>query len=445
MWGLPLIVLLAIMGLYLTILLRGLQLRRLRESLRLAVLVRDEPDADGDVSHVQALWLATAGSVGAASILGVTAGLVAGGPGALFWMWIAGFLMMAVQFAEAVLGVRFRETDVRGEKSGGPMQYLAGGLRWGGTGRVLAIVFAAATAVAALGVGNALQVHGISEAVAGVVDLPALLVGGIVALVAGAVILGGIGSVGRVVGVLVPLMLLLYVGAVGWVLVVHGGRLPLVIADVFRGAFGEARAVGGGVAGFAIGQAIAAGMTAGVVTGQGGLGTTGIAAAAARTREPVRQALISMLQAPIAILLVATLAALAILCSDVIGPGVAQEQLLRSAFESALPGAAAAWAFGLATALFAFTSVIAWGYFGERAVQYLAGSRAVLAYRVVYVGAIPVGAVLEAELLWTFASAMHGVMALPNLIGLFLLSGIVVREAKAYAGKSGGRQPSKRL
>lgn len=440
-WGLPLVLLLASAGLYLTVLLRGLQFRALLRALRLAFLERDEPTADGDISHFQALMTALAGGVGAGNVVGVAVALAAGGPGALFWLWVAGALAMATRFAEAVLGVRFRETDVKGSKSGGPMYYLENGIRWGGLGRGLALVFGGFTVLAALGFGNGVQAHAVSAAISSVSGAPPLLVGAVTATLAGAVVLGGIRSIGRIAGLVVPVLLIAYVGAACWVLWLEASALPDTFRAIFDGASGV-RAAGGGVAGYTLGQALGSGLARGAFSSEAGIGTGAIAAAAARTREPVRQALVAMTAPLIDTLLVGTLTGLVLLTAvpRLTGVQLPDAILMQRAFAAAFPGAVAAWFVALVLAAFAFTTILAWAYFGERSVQYVAGDRAVMPFRLLFVGIIPLGSVLPLEVLWALSDALRGLMALPNLIGLVLLSGIVAREAKGRFGQPSNRR-----
>jgi len=434
---------LAGMGLYLTILLRGLQFRGLLRGLDLAFLRRDEPDAEGDVSHFQALMTALASSVGTSGLLGVAAALAAGGPGALVWMWAAALLAMITKFAEAVLGVRFRETDERGIKSGGPMYYLENGLRWGGLGRGLALAFAGFTVLAALGYGNGTQAYAVAGSVGVVSGLPPLLVGAATAMLAGIVILGGIRSIGRFAGVFVPIVLLAYLGSAAWILWTHAALLPDVLRGVFSAAF-DGRAAGGGVAGYTLAQALRHGASRGFLAGEAGGGTGAIAAAAARTREPVRQALVAMTGPVLDTMVVGTVTGLVILALGPVwtpsSPGATDSTTgvlaLQRAFAGALPGAIGGWLVALTFAAFAFGTIVAWAYFGERSAQYVLGARAVLPFRLLFIGIIPLGSVLPLHFLWTLSDTLRGLAALPNLLGIVLLSGIVAREAKSWWGKA---------
>ena len=456
--GLPLIIAVLAAGLYLTILLRGLQFRRLLAGLRLVATRHDESEADGDLSHGQALAISLASSIGAGSVVGVSFALVAGGPGALFWLWVAGFLGMATRYAEAVLGVRFRETDVRGEKSGGPMYYLENGVRGGRLGRGLGMTFAAAAVLAALGFGNGVQAHAVAATLSDVSGLPPLAIGGITAFLLGLVVLGGVRSVGRVAGVLVPALLVVYLGVVGLVLAVHAAELGDALAAVLEGAFAT-RAAGGGVAGYTLSQALQHGLGRGVLSSEAGFGTGAIAAATARTRAPVRQALVAMIGPFVDTMVVATLTGLALLAVGIGSAGAAGAPAggasaagmyagaaiaAQRSFGGVLPGGAGTWLVAASIAAFAFSTMLAWAYYGERSLQYLAGERAVVPFRLLFVGIVPLGSVLGLELLWVLSDVLRGLMAVPNLLGLVVLSGIVVRETRAYFGRgnSAEDQPS---
>jgi len=334
-WGMPVILLVVGTGLYLTILLRGLQFRQLFRALKLALFQRDEPDAAGDISHFQALMTALGTTVGTANVVGVVVALTAGGPGALFWMWVAGFVGMATKYSEAVLGVRFRETDSRGEKTGGPMYYLENGIRWGRLGRGLAVTFALFASIAAFGFGNGVQSQAIAQAVSNVTGFPMFGVGVVTAVLAGVVIFGGIKSIGRFAGVVIPIMLLVYVGVAMWIVFQHADAVPAAFGAIFEGAF-SGRAAGGGIAGYTIGQALRSGLTQGVLSSESGFGTGGIPAAAARTHEPVRQALISMTQTFVDTIVVCTLTGLVLLTTGAWMSGADGVSVAQLAFSSSL-------------------------------------------------------------------------------------------------------------
>ena len=430
-WGVPLIVLLVGTGVYLTLLLRGLQFRKLGHALHLAFFKRSEAGAEGDISHFQALMTALAATVGTGNIVGVATAISAGGPGALFWMWVTGLVGMATKYSEAVLGVRFRETDVRGEKSGGPMYYLENGIRWGSLGRVLAISFALFATLAAFGIGNGVQSNSVAEAVSNVTGFSRLAIGLATAFLVATVILGGVKSIGRFTGVFVPVMILLYIGAAGLVLLLNLDRVPDAFRLVFEHAF-SGQAAAGGAVGYTISQAIRSGVSRGVFSNESGLGTGAIAAAAAQTREPVRQALISMTQTFIDTLVVCTFTGIAILSTGAWEMGLDGASMTQQAFSTGLPGAWGQNLVALCLSFFAFSTILGWSYYGERNLQYLVGSRAIVPYRLLFVAVTAVAAVVELDVVWLISDVMNGLMALPNLIGLLLLSGLVFRETRSY-------------
>ena len=441
-WGMPVILLVAGTGLYLTILLRGLQFRQLFRALKLALFQRDEPDATGDITHFQALMTALGTTVGTANVIGVVVALTAGGPGALFWMWVAGFAGMATKYSEAVLGVRFRETDSRGEKTGGPMYYLENGIRWGRLGRGLAVTFALFASMAAFGFGNGVQSQVIAQAVSNVTGFPMFGVGLVTAVLAGVVIFGGIKSIGRFAGVVIPIMLLVYVGVAMWIVIQHADAVPAAFRAIFEGAF-SGRAAGGGIAGYTIGQALRSGLTQGVLSSESGFGTGGIPAAAARTHEPVRQALISMTQTFVDTIVVCTLTGLVLLTTGAWMSGADSASVAQLAFSASLPGSSGSWFIAITLSCFAFSTILGWAYYGERNLQYLAGPRVVIPYRLAFVLVIAVASTAELDVMWRASELMSIMMAFPNLIGLALLSGIVVRETRTYFNRP-TNQPSKR-
>lgn len=439
-WGVPLVLLLLLTGLNYTVLLRGLQFRRLGGALWLAFVDRHEVDGEGDISHFQALMTGLAATVGTGNIVGVATAIGAGGPGALFWMWVAGLLGMATKYAEALLGVRFRETDDRGQKAGGPMYYLEHGLGAGRLGRRLAVAFAVFAAIASFGIGNGVQSQAVADALNRSFGFPHWAVGLVTAGAVGLVIVGGIRSIGRVTSVLVPVMILLYLGVAGLVLVFNAEQIPGAFRLVFEGAFGG-RAVAGGALGYTMLQAVRFGVARGVFSNESGLGTGGIAAAAAKTREPVRQALVSMTQTFIDTIVVCTFTGLAILTTGAWTSGSEGANMTQVAFETGLVTGAGDIIVALALATFAFSTMLGWSYYGERSLAYLFGERAIRPYRLAFVAVIAIAAVTKLEVVWLISDILNGLMAAPNLIGLLLLSGVVWRDTRAYFGRG---QPSNR-
>ncbi len=433
-WGIPLIVLLLLTGLNYTVLLRGLQFRKLFHALWLALIKRSEPDGEGDISHFQALMIALSATVGTGNIVGVATAIGAGGPGALFWMWVTGLLGMATKYAEAVLGVRFRETNARGEKVGGPMYYLEHGLAGGRLGRVLAVSFALFAGFAAFGIGNGVQSRAVADALSETFNFPHWAVGFVAAASVGVVIVGGIRSIGRVAGVFVPVMIVLYLGAAGILLISNADQIPEAFRLIFQGAFGG-EAVGGGVLGFTVLQAIRFGVGRGVFSNESGLGTGAIAAAAAKTNEPVRQALVSMTQTFIDTIVVCTMTGLAIITTGAWSSGANGANMTQLAFER---GLAVGWAdaiVAIALTTFAFSTMLGWSYYGERSLSYLWGDRVIRPYRFVFVLVVALAAIVELDVVWLISNILNGLMAAPNLIGLLLLSGLVRRETRLYFGR----------
>ncbi|RMF74502.1 MAG: sodium:alanine symporter family protein [Acidobacteria bacterium] len=438
-WGPWLLIpLLLLTGLYLTVRLRGLQFTQLGPSLHLALIVRREPDGAGDISHFQALMTALAATVGTGNIVGVATAIALGGPGALFWMWITGLVGMATKYSEALLSVHFRETDPRGEQAGGPMYYLEKGIRFRPLARGLALAFAVFAAVASFGIGNMVQANSIAGAVEHAFGVPTWLTGALLVLAVGLVVLGGIRSIGRFTGVFVPLMVLGYMAGAATILVLHADRLPAALAAVFTGAL-SGTAAAGGFAGAGVLAAMRYGVARGIFSNESGLGSAGIAAAAAQTREPVRQALVSMTQTFIDTLVVCSFTGLAILVTGSWTEGLDGAALTQQAFDSGLPGGLGPAFVALSLAMFAYSTMLGWCFYGERCIEYLFGARAILPFRIVFVAAVYVGAVRSLDLVWTLSDAMNGLMALPNLVGLLVLSGTIVRLTRSYFAGPDGR------
>ncbi|MDX1393895.1 MAG: sodium:alanine symporter family protein [Gemmatimonadota bacterium] len=435
-WGIPLIALLLFTGFNYTVLLRGIQFRGLGRGIWLAFVRRREEggEREGDVSHYQALMTALAATVGIGNIVGVATALVAGGPGALFWMWVAGLLGMATKYAEAVLGVRFRETDQRGEKAGGPMYYLEHGLGGGKLGRGLAVAFAVFATLASFGIGNAVQSQAVASAINDSFGIAEWIVGIVVALGVGAVIIGGIKTIGRFAGVFVPSMILLYAGGAGLVLILNADQVPVAFRLVFENAFGS-RAAAGGALGYTMLQAARFGVARGMFSNQSGLGSSAIAAAAAQTREPVSQALVSMIGTFIDTIVVSTFTGLAILATGALESGRDGANMTQLAFEAGLPGGVGGIFVALALTLFGFSTIIGWSYYGERSLAYLGGERTIRWYRFVFVLVVAASAVVELDVVWLVSDILNALMAAPNLLGLLLLSGIVRRETRLYFSK----------
>lgn len=434
-WGPYLLIpLLLFTGLLLTVRLRGLQFRELGRALYLGLIVRREKSASGDISHFQALMTALAATVGTGNIVGVATAIALGGPGAMFWMWITGLLGMATKYSEALLSVKYRITDHRGEQAGGPMYYLSRGVSNKTLGRSLGWLFALFTALAAFGIGNMVQANAVADAVNGAFGIADWQTGAVLAAGLATVVLGGIRSIGRVTGVLVPSMIGLYLLGAGAVWVFHFEQVGAAFALVFSDAFTGTAATGGFI-GSSAAMAIRYGVARGIFSNESGLGSAGIAAAAAQTREPARQALVSMTQTFIDTLVVCTFTGIAIIASGAWSSAENGVQLTQLAFDSALPRVGGV-VVALGLTLFAFSTILGWCYYGERSIEYLLGERAIIPYRLLFVAVSYVGSIRTLDFVWLFSDVMNGLMALPNLVGLLLLSGVVASETSAFLGRN---------
>lgn len=429
-WG-PyfLIPLLLLTGLYLTVVLRGLQFRALLPALHLALIVRKDEGAEGDISHFQALMTALSATVGTGNIVGVATAIAVGGPGALFWMWITGLVGMATKYAEALLSVRYRITGPRGDQQGGPMYYLSRGIE-GPVGKVLGGAFAVFATIAAFGIGNMTQTNSIAEAVETAFAVPKWITGLVVAGVVGAVILGGIGRIGKFTGAFVPVMMVTYAVACLIVLVIHADRIPGALTLVFSDAF-TGSAAAGGFMGATFAQSVRYGVARGIFSNESGLGSAGMAAAAAQTNAPARQAMVSMTQTFIDTIVICTLTGLAIICTDAWTLGLKGPAITQAALRGGLGGLGEP-VVALCLTLFASSTVVGWSYYGERCLEYLTGSRLLFAYRVLFVIVAFLGSIWTVQFVWLASDVMNGLMAVPNLIGLLWLSKVLKTESDAY-------------
>ena len=431
-WGPYLLIpLLLATGLYLTIRLRGIQFTELGRSLWIALVVRREQGAEGDISHFQALMTALAATVGTGNIVGVATAMALGGPGALFWMWMTGLVGMATKYSEALLSVKYRVTDARGEQAGGPMYYLARGFTMQPLGRILGASFAFLAAVAAFGIGNMVQSNSVASAVKTSFGVSERASGIVIAVLSAAVILGGIKSIGRFTALFVPLMIGVYMVGCAVIIAIHFDQVPSALFYIFRNAFTPTSAVGG-FAGATLAAGIRYGVARGIFSNESGLGSAGIAAAAAQTREPARQALVSMTQTFIDTIVVCTFTGLVIMVTGAWTSGENGAAMTQLAFREGLPGQWGGWLVAVSLAMFAFSTILGWSYYGETSAEYLFGSRIVFPYRILFVVASYFGAVLHLDVAWTVADVFNGLMAVPNLIGLLVLSGVVAAETKRF-------------
>lgn len=425
-WGPPMLILLVGTGFWLTLSLRGLQFTKLGHALYLALIKRKEDgDEPGDITHFQALMTAMAATVGTGNIAGVATAIAIGGPGALFWMWITGLVGMATKYSEAVLAVKYRIVDENGEMSGGPMYYISRGLNlpW------LGAVFAVFAAVAAFGIGNMVQSNSVADALQSTFNVPHWITGLVLMGCTAAVILGGIKSIGRVASILVPIMVVFYVLAALYIIFGRITEVPAALIFIVTQAFSPTAAVGG-FAGASIMLAIRMGVARGVFSNESGLGSAPIAAAAAKTKNPVTQALVSMTQTFLDTLIVCTMTGLVLVLTGVWSNGMTGAALTSHAFESAMAGGSYIVTIGIM--LFAYSTILGWCYYGEKSMEYLFGIKSVLPYRLVFVCFVGVGAVAKLSLVWNISDTLNGLMAIPNLIALLLLTPVIVAETKKY-------------
>lgn len=429
-WGPPLLIMLVLVGGYLTWILRGLQFRYFWYSHKLA-FTRADQNAEGDISQFQALMTALATTIGIGSITGVATAIATGGVGALFWMWVTALLGMATKYAESILAVKYRTVDEKGEMCGGPMYYLERGLnaKW------LAILFALMGAIAAFGTGNMVQANSVSEALYDLCGFNPLWTALLLGVTVGLSLFGGIKTIARVSTYLVPAMAIFYLIGGGMILAIKCSAIPAALLTIVKSAFTGQAAVGGFL-GSSMMLAIQMGVSRGVFSCDAGLGNSPIAAAAAKTDTPGRQALISMCSVFITTCIICTISGLVIAVTSVLGQtGPTGEPLNGStmalkAFDTIFPGGGIIVT--IAIIPFAYSTILGWAYYGEKCIAYLLGSRYITAYRILFTSMAVPGCLMSLKAVWAFSNIMNGLMAFPNLVGLFLLSGVVASETKLF-------------
>ena len=426
-WGPPLLVLLVGTGILLTFRLKLLQVFKLPQALGLIFSAKN--DGSGDVNSFKALCTALAATVGTGNIVGVATAIKAGGPGALFWMWMAAFFGMATKYSECLLAVKYRTVDANGNISGGPMYYIENGL--GKKYKPLAVMFAIFGVLCAyFGIGTFAQVNSIVEITQISAGIPVVYTGIALTVVVAAVTIGGLKSIATVAAKVVPAMALLYFLTTVGIMIVFADQVPAAIATVLNSAF-TPTAAQGGFLGVTVMLAMRSGVARGVFSNESGLGSAPIVAAAAKTKWAAEQGLISMTGTFIDTIIICTLTGLSLVVSGVWCGPLNGAAMTESAFTMAFP------AFGsmlllVGLVLFAFTTILGWNYYGERCVEYLMGVKAILPYRIIFICLIACGPFLKLEEIWVLADIVNGLMAIPNLIALIALSGVVVAETKAY-------------
>ncbi|MEG0296682.1 MAG: sodium:alanine symporter family protein [Clostridium sp.] len=438
-WGPPLLMLLVGTGIYLTWKLKLLQILKLPKAFKY-VFGKDEEATDenakGDVSSFAALCTALSATIGTGNIVGVATAVAAGGPGAIFWMWIAAFFGMATKYAEGVLAIKYRTVDENGNMCGGPMYYIekGTGMKW------LAKMFAVfGVGVALLGIGTFGQVKSIADAVSITFNVPLIVTAVIITILVALVTLGGIKRISRVAETVVPFMAVVYIVGALLVLIFNATAIPSAIALIVESAFNPSAALGG-AAGVTISVAMQRGIGRGVFSNEAGLGSAPIAAAAAKTNDPVRQGLISMTGTFIDTILICTMTGLALVITGNFGAGtngLEGAALTTAAFEAGLPIAIVGkYIVNLGLIFFAFTTIIGWNYYGEKCIQYLGGTKAIRPYKYVFIALVAVGPFLPLALIFIIADIVNGLMAFPNLVGLIKLRHVVIEETeKAFSSE----------
>ena len=425
LWGPWLLVLLVGTGVWLTILLKGIQFRLLPYALRLTF--SRERTGKGDVSHFGALMISLAATIGVGNIAGVATAVAMGGPGAVVWMWVTALFGMATKYAEGFLAVRYRQVNHKGEISGGPMYYLEAGLGW----KWLGVWFAVCGALAAFGIGNMVQANTTSAALADVFPIDKVWIGIALAGVTGLVVLGGVKRIAEVVSFFVPIMVLLYFGGALYIILTHLEELPAGLSVLFEQAM-SGTAASGGFAGATVAQAIQWGVARGLFSNESGLGSAPIAAAAAKTNQPAKQALVSMTGTFLDTIIVCSLTGLVLSTTGVWTSGETGVDLTLLAFKTGLPGDWGKWIVTLGVVTFAFSTILGWCYYGEKCFEYLTGENYIRYYRMAWITFVFVGAIVKLDLVWNFADVMNALMAIPNLIGLIGLSLLLSRETKDF-------------
>jgi alanine or glycine:cation symporter, AGCS family len=422
-------------GLYLTIGLKGMSIRRLPEALGVLFSkdAGDKAPGDGEISPFKALMTALSATVGTGNIAGVATAIFLGGPGAIFWMWMTALVGMATKYGEAVMAVHFREIDEDGRYVGGPMYYIKNGLgpKWTWLGTTFALL----AICAGLGAGNTVQANSISDVLESNLGIPMWMTAFVVLTLTAMVLIGGIQRIAQVAGKLVPIMVVFYISASLIILAMNAAEIPAALAMIVSDAF-TGTAATGGFAGAAVMAAIRFGVARGIFSNEAGLGSAPIAHAAAKTNDPVRQGAIGMLGTFIDTIIVCTMTALVIIVTGAWMSGENGATMTTIAFGNALPYGNYIVIFALT--VFAFTTILGWSYYGERCAEYLFGPKAITPFRVLWCAAIPVGALTGLEAIWLMADIMNALMAVPNLLALLLLSPIIFKITSDRL--SGGRK-----
>ena len=427
-WGPFTLILILGTGIFLSLGLKGFTLTYIAVAFK-QLFSKEEDSSSGEISSFQSLTTALSATVGTGNIAGVATAIFVGGPGAIFWMWVSAVFGMATKFAEAFLAIKYREKNELGETIGGPMYYIKNGL----TSKfiVFAYLFAAAGMIAALGIGNGVQVNSVSQVINNEFGFSTFSIGIVIAILVALVILGGIKSIGNITSKLVPVMSLVYILGGLLIIILNSSQVGYVFNLIVTSAFTTTAATGG-FAGATVWMALRYGVARGVFSNEAGLGSSPIAHAAAKTNNPVKQGMISMLEPLIDTLIVCTITAFVILMSNQWVGEINGAVLTVASFENLLANGKYIVIFGLI--LFSFSTIIGWSYYGEKCVEFLFGSGVIIYYRILWIVIIPVAASIELNLMWLIADIMNGLMSIPNLIALILLAPVIFRQTSESIG-----------
>lgn len=444
-WGVPAMICIIGVGLYLSIRTRFLQIRKFPYAMKVTLgrMMKKKEASDGALTPFQAVCTALAATVGTGNVAGVAGAIAIGGPGAVFWMWVSALLGMCTKFAEVTLAVHFRETNAQGDLVGGPMYYIKNGLdkKW----HFLAYLFAAFGVLAVFGTGNATQVNTITTAIdsalssfnilpADAVKLVNLIIGVALAIIIALILIGGIKRIGNVTSKLVPFMAIMYIVLALGVIFFHIKAVPAVFASIIEGAFHPASVTGGVVGSFFM--SMKKGVSRGIFSNEAGLGTGSIAHACADTKKPVKQGFFGIFEVFVDTIIICTMTALVILCSGApVNYGEAAGAELTISGFTAVYGSWVSIFTAVAMCCFAFSTIIGWGLYGTRCIEFLLGSRSNMPFMVLYSLTAIVGATMNLGLMWSIAETFNGLMVIPNLIAVFLLSGVIVKLTKEYFAK----------
>ena len=427
-WGPYMLVLLVGTGVYLTIRLMGIQFTLLPFALKQAFTPQKKTEGEtqeGDISHFGALMTALSATIGTGNIAGVATAVVVGGPGAVFWMWITAIFGMATKYGEGVLAVKYRVQNSKGEMSGGPMYYIERGMKQ----KWLAILFAGFATIASFGIGSSVQSNSVAQSIHASFGIDGWITGVVLTVFTAVVILGGIKSISKVSSVIVPFMAVFYVLGGLIIILLNLDALMPAVKLIFSDAF-----TGNAVAGGALGTVIRYGVARGVFSNEAGMGSAPIAAAAAKTDHPVRQALVSMTGTFLDTIVVCSITGIVLVMGNMYMDGETGAALTTHTFNKLLPGPGG-WIVTFGLIFFAYSTILGWCYYGEKCATYLFGDKCITIYRVIYVATVMLGTVASLDLVWAAADTFNGLMAIPNLIALLALSGVIIKETKDFKEK----------